>query len=162
MIRNVSHVAIRSHDLGLTLAFYTRVLGFRQIARPASMTFPGAWLAATDETGAMIHVYAEDAAGPAGAAPIGEDGSVDHIAFDAIGFLETRERLRRFGLEWREQHRPGRDVWQIFVHDPSGTKVELSFRQGDDPSLPVDPDQTKPYAPDERFFQPDGFGQLRP
>ena len=162
MILGVSHLAVRTNDLPLTTAFYARVLGLQHVARPKSMEFPGAWIALPTETGsAILHVYAGDAAGLVGNRPADNDrATVDHLALRARGFNTFRERFRRFGLSWREQHREGRSVWQMFVHDPNGLKIELSFSQDDDPDLPTPIDAQRLYEPSERFFNPEDYARL--
>ena len=52
------HLAIKTADLGRTRAFWTGVIGLREIARP-DFGYPGAWLACGQPGGqAIIHVYA--------------------------------------------------------------------------------------------------------
>lgn len=162
MILGLSHLAVRTRDLALTTAFYARALGLREVERPKAMDFPGAWIAMPAERGsAILHVYAGAAAGLRDDAPAGNDlGMIDHLALDARGFLAFRERFRRFGLSWREQHREGRSAWQMFVHDPNGIKIELSFSQDDDPDLPTPVDAQRLYAPSERFFNLEEYAGL--
>ena len=150
----MSHLAVRTKDLELTTAFYGRVLGMQDVERPRSMDFPGAWIAMPTAAGsAILHVYAGAAAGLGEDVPADNDrGMVDHLALTASGFNTFRERFRRFGLSWREQHREGRTVWQMFVHDPNGIKIELSFSLDDDPDLPTPVDPLRLYSPAERFF----------
>lgn len=162
MILGVSHLAVRTNDLPLTISFYTRILGLAEMDRPKSMDFPGAWIALPAATGeAILHVYAGSAAGPVGDTPAENDhATVDHLALSARGFGTLRSRMRRFGLNWRELHREGRSVWQMFVHDPNGLKIELSFSRDDDPELPIPVDDTRLYTPSERFFDPAGYARL--
>lgn len=154
MILGMSHLAVRTRDLALTTAFYARALGLQEVERPRSMDFPGAWIAMPTEAGsAILHIYAGAAAGLERGGPTDNDhGMVDHLALRARGFSSFRARFRRFGLSWREQHREGRSVWQMFVHDPNGIKIELSFSQDDDPELPTPVDAQRLYTPSERFF----------
>ena len=162
MILGVSHLALRTNDLPLTIAFYARVLGMQEVARPKSMEFPGAWIALSTEVGdAILHVYAGNAAGLEGDMPPDNDrATVDHLALRARGFNTFRERFRQFGLSWREQHREGRSVWQMFVHDPNGLKIELSFSQDDDPDLPTQVDVQRLFTPSERFFDRQDYAGL--
>ncbi len=161
MITGLFHAAIRTADLPATVAFYTRVLGLREVPRPAGVKFPGAWLALPGGE-AVIHVYAGEAAkGPDGSAPTdNETGVMDHLALTARGFLTFRERFAAHGLEWREQNMAGSPVWQMFVHDPNGLKIELTFEQGTEPGLPVPIPEQRKYRAAERFFEPAPYRRL--
>jgi hypothetical protein len=43
------------------------------------------------------------------------------------GWDECLERVQRLGYDWRAAIVPGTFLWQIFVHDPSGVMMELTF-----------------------------------
>ena len=75
----------------------------------------------------MIHLYAGDAAlDPDGSLQKGT-GAIDHVSVVCQGYSEFRERFRRFGLEWRENLVPTTPLWQLFVYDPNGVQLELTF-----------------------------------
>lgn len=40
---------------------------------------------------------------------------------------QQRERLRKFGLEFEEADVPSSPIQQIFVRDPAGILVELTY-----------------------------------
>ncbi len=126
-ITGLLHVAIKTEDLDTTVAFYTRLLGLRLAPRP-DFGYPGAWIAVPTPVGeAVIHIYA---GGPA----LGRDGTVtpgtgaiDHVSITAVGWNDFRDRFARAGLPWREFLIPGTTYWQLFVYDPSGVQLELTF-----------------------------------
>jgi catechol 2,3-dioxygenase-like lactoylglutathione lyase family enzyme len=126
-ITGLLHVAIKTASLADTVAFYTRVLGLHEAARP-DFGFPGAWLAVGTPLGeAIIHVYAGGPAlGPSGQAGIGT-AAIDHVSIAAVGWTGFRERFEAFGLPWREYVIPNTTYWQLFVYDPSGVQLELTF-----------------------------------
>jgi len=130
IITGIFHAAIKTNDLKATVDFYTKVLGLREAARP-DFGYPGAWLACPTPGGdAIIHIYAGGPAlGEDGRAPYGT-GAIDHVSISAHGFHEFRERFRAASLDWREFHVPGTSLWQLFVYDPSGVQLELTF-EGD-------------------------------
>jgi catechol 2,3-dioxygenase-like lactoylglutathione lyase family enzyme len=127
LLTHLFHIAIKTSDLEATKRFYTEVLGM-QIAQRPEMDFPGLWIKSAMPGGdAILHFYAGWAAKDKdGQVPRGTC-AIDHVAIAAFGFYELRERLKRFGLSWRESKVPEVPVWQIFVHDPSGVLLEISF-----------------------------------
>jgi catechol 2,3-dioxygenase-like lactoylglutathione lyase family enzyme len=154
VITGLLHVAIKTEDLSSTVAFYTGVLGLREAPRP-DFGYPGAWLAAPTPTAqALVHIYA---GGPA----LGRDGKVapgsaaiDHVSITAVGWDAYRERFKRFGLPWREFLIPGTTYWQLFVYDPSGVQLELTFDGGAEGiPVPVIP-EARLYRAGESFFDP--------
>jgi catechol 2,3-dioxygenase-like lactoylglutathione lyase family enzyme len=119
-VQRLDHVNILSHDLEATRAFYVDVVGLRAGERPP-FTSPGLWLYA--DTIPVIHVNGLDAAD----ARVAGSGSVDHIAFRVAGLASMRERIRRNGIAASECIVPRNGDLQIFVCDPSGVKIELTF-----------------------------------
>lgn len=121
------HVAVKTNDLAATIAFWTRIIGLRQVARP-DFGYPGAWLGVPLPGGAAIlHVYAGGPAlGREGRAPVGT-GAIDHLSLACHGYHAFIARFRAAGLDWREFLVPGTHLWQLFVHDPSGVQLELTF-----------------------------------
>lgn len=118
-ITALNHVNIVTDDLDATRRFYADVIGLIDGDRP-SFQFPGAWLYCGDE--AVIHLVGVDDQPDQGT------GTIDHVAFEAngisdmIAFLEGRE------IAFNVRDVPGREVRQVFLHDPNGVKIELNFR----------------------------------
>jgi catechol 2,3-dioxygenase-like lactoylglutathione lyase family enzyme len=157
LISGLFHVAIRTADLDKTVSFYVSALGLKEVPRPANLDFPGAWLAVPNAMGQVIvHVYAGSAAKDiAGRAPVNnEAGAVDHISLTAQGYLKYRARFQKLGISAREQNHNGGTNWQMFVHDPNGIKIELTFDQAAEPDLPVPIEAERRYEASERFFNP--------
>jgi catechol 2,3-dioxygenase-like lactoylglutathione lyase family enzyme len=163
LITGLFHTAIRTANLPATIAFYTQALGLKEVPRPPGLKFPGAWFALPVPGGqAVIHVYAGEAAqDPDGKiAPHNEAGVVDHLSLAAHGYLDFRSRFSALGLSYREQTNQA-GTWQMFVHDPNGLKVELTFEQSAETGLPVEITPLQKYRAAERFFEPkqyQGFG----
>lgn len=127
---DLHHVAIKARDLDATVHFYTRLLGMKRVRRP-NFPFPGAWLRMGRT---MFHFYGGAAAkGPDGRHPRG-GAAVDHIALAAKGFDAMRRRIAKAGVEWREVVVPGGEIWQLFLWDPNGVKIELNFERRDEPA----------------------------
>ncbi|WP_185641027.1 MULTISPECIES: VOC family protein [unclassified Burkholderia] len=156
-IGNIGHVAIRAIDLDTTVAFYRDALGFVPVPRPGSLTSMGAWLAApgTRES-AVLHVYGGRAAADE-CGQVSTDnarGTVDHIAFQANGLGWYRVHFERLDLTFKEQNLDDGPIWQLFVHDPNGIKLELSFRRATEIDFPISIPTQRRYTASERFFDP--------
>jgi len=103
--------------------FYTRVLRLEVGARPEAPA-PGVWLYAGGQP--IVHLYAH----LAHAAPVlveAATGPLDHISFRAQGLTEMRAHLASHEVAFTEAPIPGWDIQQLFVHDPHGLKIEMTF-----------------------------------
>ena len=126
---SLQHVNIRCtpQDLPAIEKFYADVLGLKSGYRPA-FAFGGAWLYNGDHP--IVHVGARYAEGSL--ARDKHNGSIDHVAFNATGAAEFRARLVRLGIPFEEQNVPSAG-YQIFLHDPVGTKLEFNFPYSEAP-----------------------------
>ena len=122
----IDHFTLRVAPAALPdlLHFYTRVLSLRDGPRPA-FAFPGHWLYAGDS--ALVHLAGIEP----DASAVGEGqpatGKLDHISLRAIGLSITRRRLAELDMPWREATVPGAALHQVFVRDPVGLQIELTF-----------------------------------
>lgn len=121
----IDHVnlSVPSARLPEMLAFYTGIVGLRQGDRPP-LPFPGHFLYCEESPVAVLHLatYQEDEL-----ALSQPTGRFNHVCFRKTGLAQTRERLAAGNHPYREQDRPGNPVVQIFVTDPAGVTVELTF-----------------------------------
>lgn len=154
------HLAIKTANLTATRAFWVGVIGLREIARP-DFGYPGAWLACGQPGGqAIIHVYAGGPAlGAAGQAPSGS-GAIDHVSLACSGYHAYVARFRAAGLDWREFLVPGTTLWQLFVYDPSGVQLELTFEGAVEPGAPPDMSAPRVYRAGQSFFDPLSYPTL--
>lgn len=111
---------------GLT-DFYTRVMRLQVGARP-EIPAPGAWLYADGQP--IVHLYAHLSTADAALQP--PTGHVDHISFRSRGLDEMRAHLAALGVPFSEAPIPGWDIHQLFLHDPRGLKVEMTFWLADE------------------------------
>jgi catechol 2,3-dioxygenase-like lactoylglutathione lyase family enzyme len=118
------HYTIRctSDELPPLVDFYTRVLRLTVGARP-EIPAPGAWLYAHGQP--IVHLYAYLSTPDPAIEPF--TGHVDHISFRSHGLSEMREHLRALDVPFSEAPIPGWAIHQLFLHDPRGLKVELTF-----------------------------------
>jgi catechol 2,3-dioxygenase-like lactoylglutathione lyase family enzyme len=120
-ISGLNHYTIRCmpQELPALRDFYSGCLGLQVGERPV-MPAPGYWLYGNGQP--IVHLYAvleESAAGPTAA--------LDHISFRAHDVQRTRVLLREQGVPFEEAPVPGWPIHQIFVRDPFGMKIELTF-----------------------------------
>ncbi len=121
-ISALNHYTIRCApgDLPELVDFYTRVLPLTSGERPA-MPRPGYWLYGEDGT-PIVHLYAS-----LDERDWGPTGGLDHISFRSHGLADMREALRDVGASYDEFPIPGTQIHQIFLRDPTGLKIELTF-----------------------------------
>ncbi|WP_270934679.1 VOC family protein [Falsiroseomonas oryzae] len=154
------HVAVKTADLDATRAFWTRIIGLVEVARP-DFGYPGAWFGVPLPGGpAILHVYAGGPAlGADGKAPRGT-AAIDHVSLSCRSYHTFRARIRDAGLAWREFLVPGTTLWQIFVHDPSGVLLELTFEGSAEDGPPPDMSDGRRYVAGEDFFVPATYPKL--
>lgn len=107
-------------ELPALLAFYTGTVGLQEGFRPA-LRHPGHWLYLGER--AILHLNA--------LLPEQHEayalGPVDHVSFHAHGLERTRSFLHKANVPFTEIPLAGTSIQQIFLRDPIGTKVELTF-----------------------------------
>ena len=52
---------------------------------------------------------------------------LDHIAFMAAGLRKTLSRLAEPGVEFSQRQVAAQGLYQLFLFDPNGIKIELNF-----------------------------------
>lgn len=102
--------------------FYTRVMRLEVGARP-EIPAPGAWLYAGGQP--IVHLYAFLPTPDRPADPV--TGHVDHISFRSQGLSEMRRHLAAQSVAFSEAPVPGWPLHQLFLHDPRGLKIEMTF-----------------------------------
>lgn len=114
----LGHVTVRSADFERTERFYGDLLGLRTGPRP-DIGIPGRWMYIGND--AVLHVLPRVSDDP------GVAGTIDHFALVAADRSAFEARLRAADQPFESRRLPGTEVWQVFVNDPDGTRVELSF-----------------------------------
>lgn len=151
-VSGLLHVAIKTADLDATVRFYCDVIGLVPAPRP-DFGYPGAWLAVPGGE-AIVHIYAGGPAlGDAGRVEPGT-AAIDHVSLTAAGYHDYIARLRDRGHDWREFVVPGTTLWQIFVYDPSGVQLELTFDGRREAGPPPDMSEGRRYVAGTSFFRP--------
>ncbi len=131
-LSHIEHVLIQSADMAATRDWYVRVLGFRVGPSP-DFKFPVCWLYLGEQD--VIHVTE----GGANVSEnrkryVGQDsqatrssGVIDHVAFRCTGLRAMLAHLKAEGVAFRERQVSDQGLYQLFLHDPNGIKVELNF-----------------------------------
>lgn len=125
-IKYIDHfnITVRPHELPVLRDFYMQTFGLTEGPRP-NVPFPGHWLYLGDKP--VVHL----ASGMPGAQdyPDGrvETGKLNHISFRCRNLEATRKRLTDLGVEFREAPLADFPIHQVFVRDPVGVLIELTF-----------------------------------
>lgn len=131
-VSHLEHFLLQTDDIERTCDWYVRVLGFRVGPSP-DFRFPVKWLYLGDRD--VIHVC-EGGAGVSEArkrylgqqsADLRGSGVIDHVAFRCTGLEEMVARLKNAGVEFNERQVDNEALYQLFLFDPNGVKVELNF-----------------------------------
>ena len=127
----LDHFTIRCNeaDLEPLRDFYTRHIGLVVGDRPP-IPAPGFWL--YSEGRPIVHLYAIGSAGDA-ARGAAVTGPLDHISFRAHDLEATRTQLRAAGIAFEEAPVPEWPLHQVFLRDPTGLKIELTFHLDAEP-----------------------------
>jgi len=131
-LSHLEHYLIQTADLEGTKDWYVRVLGMRAGAHP-DFGFPVYWLYIGErdvlhltQGGAAVSEKRKQYLGQESEATRGS-GVIDHVAFRATGLTETLAHLDRLGIAYTERQVDDQGLYQLFLFDPNGVKVELNF-----------------------------------
>ena len=110
----IDHVAVVVTDVDRARAFYGELLGLREVPRPDTFDFPGAWF----EIGPMfLHLLGKDSAEPAGQR---------HFCLWVTDLGRAARHMEFAGIpvQWHAKHKiPGID--RFFIRDPDGNRIEV-------------------------------------
>ena len=131
-LSHIEHVLIQTADIARTVEWYVRVLGMRAGFTP-DFRFPVQWLYLGDadvvhvtEGGANTSENRRRYVGQQTDATEGS-GAIDHVAFRCTGLREMLAHLRAEGVAFKERQVNDQGLYQLFLFDPNGIKVELNF-----------------------------------
>ena len=127
-MRRLGHVNLRAsaETIERLRRFYVDVVGLREGARPTFRSGSrGYWLYAGEI--AVLHLLiARD-----GGASVQPSGVFNHLAFDCDDLETTRTRLNATGIAYETDIVDELHQVQLFLTDPVGIGVELTFTQSD-------------------------------
>jgi catechol 2,3-dioxygenase-like lactoylglutathione lyase family enzyme len=128
----MEHFLIQAEDIEATKDWYVKVLGFTVGPHP-DFKFPVYWLYLGDRD--VLHLTV-------GGSRVSENrikylgqesqtthgsGVIDHIAFRATDLNGVIEHLKKNKVEFKERRVDDQGLYQLFLLDPNGVKVELNF-----------------------------------
>jgi catechol 2,3-dioxygenase-like lactoylglutathione lyase family enzyme len=143
-LQHLQHFLIQTEDLEKTRDWYVDVLGMRDGPHP-DFRFPVCWLYLGDtdvlhltEGGTKVSENRLKYLGQQSTAVTGS-GVIDHVAFRATGLSDMVARLQHKGVHFKERRVDDQGLYQLFLLDPNGVKIELNFEaaeaQGREPEL---------------------------
>jgi catechol 2,3-dioxygenase-like lactoylglutathione lyase family enzyme len=142
-LHHLEHFLIQSADMAATRDWYVKVLGLYEGAHP-DFRFPVCWLYidGTDvihitEGGANVSANRKSYLGQQSDAVEGT-GVIDHVAFRCTGLREMMAHLAKTGIEFKKRQVDDQGLFQLFLMDPNGIKVELNFANSE--AAGVDPE----------------------
>ena len=120
-MQRLDHYNIETVRPEETVAFYCDVLGcVNAPERRPAVPVPGTWLLVDGHPAIHVNFVDDDRAAPTGA--------IDHVAFEASGYLDMRDRLDKLGVNYETVESPQFDLMQIYVVDPNQIRVEINIR----------------------------------
>ena len=131
-LSHIEHFLVQTESIEKTRDWYVRVLGMRVGPNP-DFKFPVCWLYLGDkdvvhvtEGGAQVSENRSKYVGQESQATHGT-GVLDHIAFRAEGLRGMLEHLRTLGVDFKQRRVNDQGLYQLFMYDPNGIKIELNF-----------------------------------
>jgi catechol 2,3-dioxygenase-like lactoylglutathione lyase family enzyme len=131
-LHHLEHFLIQTADIQQTRDWYVRVLGMQEGWHP-DFKFPVVWLYLGDkdvlhltEGGANTSENRKKYLGQQSDALSGS-GVVDHVAFRCSGLPQMLGHLKREGVSFTQRMVSDQGLYQLFLLDPNGVKIELNF-----------------------------------
>lgn len=131
-LSHLEHFLIQTEDLDGTRDWYVDVLGMVEGPHP-DFKMPVRWLYVGEQPVLHLTIGGSDISenrkaylGQQSTATSGS-GVVDHVAFRATGLVDTMTDLDAKGIEYTKRQVDDQGLFQLFLIDPNGVKVELNF-----------------------------------
>jgi catechol 2,3-dioxygenase-like lactoylglutathione lyase family enzyme len=132
-LSHIEHCLVVADDMDQTRDWYCTVLGMQEGPHP-DFGFPVHWLYLNGRD--VVHIgQSATHAGENQKAYLGRTsrdtgsgtGAIDHIAFRAKGLAAMLADLRSRGIGFSERRADNQALYQLFIYDPNGIKIELNF-----------------------------------
>ena len=131
-LSHMEHFLLQTEDIEATKDWYVKVLGLRVGPCP-DFKFPVYWLYLGERD--VLHITTggknvsdnrKKYVGQESDATRGT-GVIDHVAFRATGLEAMIENFKKSGIAFKERQVDDQGLYQLFLFDPNGVKVELNF-----------------------------------
>ena len=131
-LSHIEHFLIQTVDLEGTREWYVDVLGMHVGPAP-DFKFPVYWLYLGSRD--VLHItqggagVSENRLAYLGQQSEATEGSgvIDHVGFRCTGLRPMMDHLRAKGVAFTQRQADDQRLYQLFVMDPNGVKVELNF-----------------------------------
>ena len=132
-LSHIEHFLVAANDMKMTRDWYHTVLHMEEGWHP-EFGFPVYWMYLNGKD--VVHIsQSAKHAGENQRAYLGRasqdtgagTGAVDHIAFRATGLKAMLAHLRAHNIEFTERRASNQALYQVFLFDPNGIKIELNF-----------------------------------
>ncbi len=161
--RPVPHRDQDVRSCGDACRFWCDIIGLREMPRP-DFGYPGAWLRVSATGRARHHPcvcgrsrrWVTDGKAPSGTA------AIDHISLSCSGFRDYVARFKAAGPRLARISRSGTTLWQLFVYDPSGVQLELTFEGDIEGAQKPDMSLGRGYVAGSSFFDREKYPKLTP
>jgi 4-hydroxyphenylpyruvate dioxygenase-like putative hemolysin len=131
-LSHLEHFLVQTVDFAGTVQWYQDVLGLIPGPTP-NFGFPVQWMYIADcdvlhithggtKTSENRKVYLEQTS-----TATSGSGVIDHIGFRCSGLRDTISDLTRRGIDFRQRRVSDQGLYQLFLFDPNGVKIELNF-----------------------------------
>ena len=131
-LHHLEHYLIQTADLEGTRDWYVNTLGMRVGPNP-DFKFPVVWLYIGDTDVLHLTVGGKNVSdnrkaylGQQSEATQGS-GVIDHVAFRCTGLRDMMTNLHTRGVTFYKRMVSDQGLFQLFMLDPNGVKVELNF-----------------------------------
>jgi extradiol dioxygenase family protein len=125
-VKRLDHFNIRASEplVEELREFYCDVIGLSEGSRPP-IDEPGYWLYAGEL--AVLHL----SVGAADESPVSKvETTLNHVALECTDKSAFEQHLADRGIAYTNDRVPGTTVRQLFLKDPAGNGIELSFAGG--------------------------------
>ena len=132
-VSHIEHILVTADDIDATRDWYARVLGMTSGPHP-DFGFPVHWMYVDNID--IVHIGpSAKSAGEIQKKYLGRTsqkseegtGALDHIAFRATGLRAMLQHLRREKVPFSQRRANGQALFQLFLYDPNGIKIELNY-----------------------------------
>jgi catechol 2,3-dioxygenase-like lactoylglutathione lyase family enzyme len=122
LFKQLTHVSVTVTDVAKAREFYSSVLGFEEIDRPA-FDFPGIWYSLGGDL--QLHIILNDALVRPAVERERIHARYAHFALWTEDCDATAARIEALGLACRDVFSGPTGLRQVFVKDPDGNMIEF-------------------------------------